>query len=184
MLFLYGDSYFSRFKVLASYIDDGSFLIDLCCGTGDFYTFALREKNVEYLGIDYSESFVKYGLKHGIKMSAGSVSNYNYPIADYYTINDSLYQFGYGARELIEKMLISSRKKVIIMEPIKNFSNSNNKILSWFASRITRTGESNRDFRFSEKSLDDLINKYFSSNITESRIAPGGRDKIYILANR
>ena len=168
---------------MGAYIENDSSIVDLCCGFGDFYTYALRDKNIKYKGVDLSEEFAVYAIKKGIDVQRGNIENYEFPSADYYTMIGSLYHFQ-NPQEIISRMLVASRKKVLIMEPIRNLTNSKYKIISKLSRHLTNEGNNHNDFRFSEQTLDEFMNRNLKNNIIEAKNIAGGRDKIYILENR
>ena len=93
MVGLYGPAYFRRFRELGACVENGSSVVDLCCGFGDFYVYALRDKGIKYTGVDLSGEFAVYAAKKGINVQQGNIENYEFPSADYYVMIGSLYHF-------------------------------------------------------------------------------------------
>lgn len=181
MFILFGREYFKRFKTSASFIENNSSVVELCCGFGDFYAYALKEKQVEYLGVDLSPDFVKYGLEKGINVIEQDVNSFNFPPSDYYIMISSLYHFYPCPEVIVEKMLSASAKNVIIAEPIKNLLNSKYKIISRLALILTDEGSGKNAFRFTEESLDKLMESHFLKNIATVQKTKNGKEKIYIF---
>jgi len=182
MVGLYGPAYFRRFRELGACVENGSSVVDLCCGFGDFYVYALRDKGIKYTGVDLSGEFAVYAAKKGINVQQGNIENYEFPSADYYVMIGSLYHFQ-NPQDVLNRMITASRKRVLIMEPIRNLTNSKYKIISKLSQYFTNEGNSHNNFRFSEQTLDEFVNRYFKNNIIEAKKIVGGRDKIYILGN-
>ena len=184
MFVLYGKEYFNRFKRIASVIESGSSVIELCCGFGDFYVYGLKNKQINYLGVDLSPDFVKYGSKKGINIIERDVNSYNFPQSDYYVIVSSLYHFYPGPEVIIKKMLSAATKNVLIVEPVKNLLNSKYRIISRLALLLTNEGGGKNAFRFTEESLDRLMENNFKKNIINIEKTKNGKEKIFVLKNR
>jgi SAM-dependent methyltransferase len=181
MFLLDGREYWNRFKTVSNLIDRDSSVVELCCGFGDFYNYALKRKNIDYLGVDLSPEFVRYGAKRGVNIILQDVTNFNFPVSDYYVMFSSLYHFQPNPEDLIKKMLFTARKKVIIVEPIKNLLNSEYKVISRLALSLTNEGGGKNNFRFTEESLRGLMDSYFKKNIINISRTKNGKEIIYIL---
>ncbi len=79
MFILYGKEYLGRFKTIAFFIENRSSVVELCCGFGDFYAYALKDKQIDYLGVDLSPDFVKYGFLNGINIVEQDVNSFMPP---------------------------------------------------------------------------------------------------------
>lgn len=181
MRILYGKEYLERFKTIASFIANRSSVVELCCGFGDFYAYGLKDKQIDYLGIDLSPDFVKQGLKNGLNIIEQDVNNFNFSKSDYYVMISSLYHFYPQPEIIIKKMLLAATGNVIIVEPIKNLLNSKYKIISRLALLLTNEGDGKNSFRFTEESLDRMMKFNFEKNIVKVRKTK--KEKIYILKN-
>ncbi|MBI4778931.1 hypothetical protein HY797_00570 [Candidatus Falkowbacteria bacterium] len=181
MRILYGKEYIERFKTIASFIANRSSVVELCCGFGDFYAYGLKDKQIDYLGIDLSPDFVKQGLKNGLNIIEQDVNNFNFSKSDYYVMISSLYHFYPQPEIIIKKMLLAATGNVIIVEPIKNLLNSKYKIISRLALLLTNEGDGKNSFRFTEESLDRMMKFNFEKNIVKVRKTK--KEKIYILKN-
>jgi hypothetical protein len=180
---LYGRNYGRRLAALAADVGEDSVVVDLCAGLGDFYDH-LRAKRIIYKAFDASEESVAYGQKKGLDIRLADVNKLNFPPADYYVMIDSLYHFYDQAEMLIERMVSASRRRVLIMEPIKNLTSSNSRPLAWLARRLTNEGGGRNGQRFTETTLDRLMFGALKHRLLEAKKAPGGRDKIYILGKK
>ncbi|GEM_PF-483178 len=181
MVCLYGRVYWQRFHQLANYIPNNASLVELCAGPGDFYLTALQNKNITYRGFDFSSDFVKYGFARGVNLEQADILNMNWPLADYYVMNSSLCHFHPNAEKIIQKMLSMAQQGVLIMEPIKNMMHSKNRFLAGLARKFTNDGKSSHLFRFDENSLKELTDKYFSSQLVETKLTKNKRERILVL---
>lgn len=183
MLLLYGKNYRKRLSIVAGMIPNNSSVLEICCGPCELYQKYLKCKNIEYLGLDISPEFVNAAVKKGI--NARKFDMFLDPLPSqrykYIVMQASLYQFIPNHIAIIEKMLNATKRFVIISEPIKNLSNSNIKILSVLAKKMTRPAEARgryKEKRFNEESLD-LCFQNFKDKIKHK--IKVGRDKIFIL---
>lgn len=183
MFILYGREYWKRFKIIAAFIKNNSSVIELGCGFGDFYVYALKDKKISYLGVDLSPAFVKYGLKKGIKIIEQDVNNFSFQESDYYVMISSLYHFYPRPEIIIKKMLAAAKRDVIIVEPIKNWLNAKSKIISRLVLFLTDEGGGKNKFRFTEELLDKLMQAHFKENIVRIEKTKNKKEKIYILKN-
>ncbi len=81
-------------------------------------------------------------------------------------------------------MLSTAAKSIIIVEPIKNLLNSKYRVISWLALLLTNEGGGKNNFRFTEESLDKLMETHFKKNIINVQKTKNGKEKIYILKNK
>jgi SAM-dependent methyltransferase len=180
MRLLYGRHYQSRSRVIADLIEAGSSVLDLCCGSGLLYHRYLREKNVDYTGLDMSRPFVETLNKQGVRAIEWDLQSADdLPPADYVIMQSSLCYFLPDPSPLIVRMLNAANKEVIIAEPIRNLSTSNLPFVASVAVKLSGPGGGHSQ-RFNEKSLDELFAAY-SSRLRRSFKIPGGREKVYVL---
>jgi hypothetical protein len=102
------------------------------------------------------------------------------PRADYVVMQASLYHFLPNPVPMVDRMLESAARQVIIAEPIVNLSDSRIPLLSAFSRRFTDAGSGAENHRFNEQSLDAFFHPY-QSRIIKSFKIPGGREKVYVL---
>ena len=76
-------------------------------------------------------------------------------------------------------MLASARKKVILVEPVKNSVNSSNWILSAFARKAGQIGNDEIAYRFDLDDLDQLLESLKVPN--HSELISGGRDMLVVF---
>jgi hypothetical protein len=179
---LYGRHYAARFRAIADLVPEGAALVDLCCGPATLYTRYLREKSVDYLGLDLNEGFIARLNDAG---GRGEVRNLHadtpLPEADFVIIQASLYHFLPEPRPMIDRMLAAARGQVIITEPIRNMATSDNWVLATLGRRFTNAGDGTQAHRFTEATLDELFRDYAPRVVRQFLIA-GGREKLYVLS--
>lgn len=184
MLALYGRHYGSRYRAIAELIPAGSMVLDLCCGPALLYHRYLRQKSVQYTGLDLNAKFIEGLIRRG---GAGQVwdlrSDDPLPRADYAVMQASLYHFLPDPAPVVERMQRAARRQVIIAEPIRNLSSSNSHLLALAGKRLTNPGRGSHSERFTEASLDQFFKPYIAS-VQQSYAIAGGREKIYVLAGK
>ncbi|WP_194835426.1 class I SAM-dependent methyltransferase [Nocardia sp. XZ_19_369] len=178
---LYGRHYTARYRAIEALVPDGASVVDLCCGPATLYTRYLRDKSVDYTGLDRNDKFVAQLTEAG---GRGMVWNLNsdtpLPEADYLVMQASLYHFLPEPAPVLDRMLTAARKQVIIAEPVRNIASSDNRVLAAIGQRFTNAGDGAQAHRFTEETLDELFRGYESRVVRQSLIA-GGREKLYVL---
>jgi hypothetical protein len=96
-------------------------------------------------------------------------------------MNESLYQFMPLHKQVVDNLLSSALKKVIISEPIINLSNSNNKFISFIARRSANPGTGHKKDRFIEETFRTFFTDNYSSQIEKFKFIPGKRELMVIL---
>ena len=181
MRLLYGQQFNARYEAIASCIPDGATVLDVCCGPPVLFKRFLREKSIDYTGIDINARFVAELRASGAKgILANLAEMRSLPAADYVVMQASLYHFLPDPSTVVDRMLEAARKEVVISEPIRNLSSSKIPVLSWFARVQTNPGAGEHRLRFDEQTLDAFFARY-GSRVTRSFLTPGGREKIYAL---
>lgn len=180
MRLLYGRHYAARFRAIADIIPPRSSVVDLCCGPALLYRY-LQPKGVDYTGIDASANFIA-SLKNrgGRGMVRDLRDGAPLPAADYLVIQGALYFFLPDPSPLIERMLRSAKKAVIVAESVRNISSSSVPFVSSIAKRLAGAVSGNHPARFTESTLDALFARY-GSRMQRSFKVPGQRDKVYVL---
>lgn len=178
---LYGRYYTARYRAVAALVPEGASVVDLCCGPATLYTRYLRQKSVDYTGLDRNDRFVGKLTEAG---GHGKVWNLTsaepLPEADYVLMQASLYHFLPDATPVLDRMLTAARKQVIIAEPVRNMASSDNRVLAAVGQRFTNAGDGVQAHRFTESTLDDFFRPYKSQVVRRELIA-GGREKLYVL---
>ncbi len=179
---LYGRHYGARYRAIAELIPDGADVVDVCCGPATLYTGYLRDKGVDYTGLDLNEGFIARLTEAG---GTGRVWNAHaadpLPAADHLLMQASLYHFLPDPTPVIDRMLAAARDQVIIAEPVRNLASSDNKVLAAVARRFTDAGEGAEEHRFTEPTLDALMRGY-GDRVVRRQLIAGGREKLYVLS--
>jgi SAM-dependent methyltransferase len=180
---LYGSGYSDRFRSVADLIEEGSSVLDVCCGPGTLFHRYLKAKRVRYTGLDINPHFVERLAADGAK---GLIWNLNVPRplprAEYVVMQGSLYHFLPEASNIIDRMVSAAEKQVLIAEPIRNLTDSRIFLLAFLARKLTNPGTGDQPNRFNEARLDALMERYRKrSHDVQSRLIAGGREKLYIL---
>lgn len=158
---IFGRQFKIRYQEVASFIPNGSCVVDICCGDCTIYRYFLRKKNVQYLGLDINLFFVRWLKKKRIPIRLFDVYKDEIPPAEYIIMLGSLYQFIPHHKEIMDKMLKAATKKVIITERIQGaFSSSTNSLISYIAKRLANPGTGHAMYRFNEKKLIRFLMSY------------------------
>ncbi|MFH0732354.1 MAG: glycosyltransferase [Candidatus Omnitrophota bacterium] len=183
MQLLYGKNFYARYKAIAEYIPEHSSVIDVCCGDGYLYYDFLKPKNIEYTGLDINVAFILDAQSKKVNVRLFDVKSDPLPKAEYIVMQASLCQFIPDQNIILEKLLNSATKAVIISEPIQNLSNSRNPIISFMVRKLAKLTTGSTVERFNEKSLEELFNKHNSLLKARFKI-PGGREMIGVFERK
>lgn len=181
MRYLYGKSYLASYQQIADFIKPNSSILDVCCGDGQLYE-ALKNKKVNYLGLDLSKKFIKHLKDKSIPANFCDVQKSDIPRSDYIVLQRSLYQFE-NPEKIVQKLLDSTNKKLIIAESINNLGDGSSPahhIINIIIPYFVGTNHSNKNFRYNEKSFKDVL-KRFSPKY---RWVIGKRDLIAIISKK
>ena len=141
----------------------------------------LKAKGVRYRGLDLNPLFIQRLRRLGVDADVADVGAEGpLPRAEIVLIQASLYHFLPDARPLIDRMRASALHTVIISEPVRNLATSRWPLVARLAGASASPGDRHHSDRFTEASLDALMAGYGDA-VCESRLIPGGRDKIYLL---
>lgn len=182
MRILYGRHYAARMSAVAAQVPEGASVVELCCGPGTLYARHLRARAGAYIGLDVNEGFVRRLNRAGVDARRLDVSEAGQPIplADVAIIQASLYHFLPDADALIARMLAAARERVIVAEPVRNLATSSLPLIGAVGRRAADPGVGGHDQRFTEATLDGLMDRYRDRLVIEFLI-PGGREKVYVL---
>lgn len=181
MLGLYGRHYAARYRALADLIPPRSQVLDLCCGPAVLYERYLRQKSVDYTGLDINETFVRGLKRRGVRAELWDLrEDAPLPAADCVVMQASLYHFLPDPRPVLGRMLDAARERIIVAEPVRNLASSRLPLLGPLARRLTDPGVGNQPLRFNKSSLDELMDSIYSRPPRTRHVA-GGREKIYVI---
>ena len=182
MRVLYGRHYGDRMRVIAAEVPDGASVLELCCGPGTLYTRFLRERVGSYVGLDVNRRFVAALRRRGIDARLTDLAGPGEPLpsADVVVMQASLYHFLPDAERIIARMLAAASDRVIVSEPVRNLASSANPVIGLLGRRGADPGVGGGERRFTEATLDALMDRY-RSRVIAARLIPGGREKVYVL---
>ena len=97
-----------------------------------------------------------------------------------------VYQFIDSDKILLEKMFRAANKKFIIAEPIRNLSQSKNKLLAFFGKRMVSAGRGHHDKRYTKDSLLALCHNFVALHCTSIqdfiyKELKGGREAMVVI---
>lgn len=179
---LYGRHYQERMRIVAEQVPAGSSVLELCCGPGTLYTRYLRQRTSTYIGLDVNERFVNRLRAHGIDARTRDLAGDDRPLpgADVALIQASLYHFLPRAERIVDRMLAAAGQLVVVSEPVRNLASSDSKLVGLVGRRAADPGTGGHEQRFTERSLDELMQAY-TARVKSSFLIPGGREKVYVL---
>jgi SAM-dependent methyltransferase len=181
MMGLYGRHYSSRYRTVADLIPPESSVLDLCCGPAVLYGRYLRQKSVDYTGLDLNEIFIKGLIRRGVRAKVWDVrKDEPLPRADYVIMQASLYHFLPDPLPILNRMLEAAREQIIVAEPIRNLTCTKLPLLTSFARLLTDPGIGGQPYRFTERTLDDTMSN-LCSHAPHTLLISGGREKIYVI---
>lgn len=160
----YGKDYLPRLKRVADEIPPGSTVVDLACGGCEIYRHFLRDKPVDYLGIEINEKMARTMKNKGFNVLQGDVRNFVIPRCDVIIFLAGLYQMPDQAESILNRCK-EKAKKVILLEPVENLAKNSSTTLSSFAGWVTDFGEGPVTFRYSEQEVSELWTRVGVSEI-------------------
>ena len=179
MRLLYGRSYNERYAAIAGLVPEGADVFEACAGDARLYRRFLRKKGVKYVGCDINSAFVRHAQRRGVSMRKLDIRYDPLPLADVTILHAGLYQFMPNHVAIIDRLVASARRVLIIVEPVKNLADSTNRVVAWLARLGAKTTTGTHPSRFNDRSFDACIKARFAaSTIYEQRIARG-REKLF-----
>jgi SAM-dependent methyltransferase len=182
---LYGRHYEDRMRIVAEQVPQGASVLELCCGPGTLYDRYLRHRADAYVGLDVNARFVERLRRRGVDARLVDLAGGDEPLpnADVALIQASLYHFLPDAGGIVDRMLAAADRRVIVSEPIRNLSSSENPVIGRLGRRAADPGVGGHEQRFNEATLDQLMGGY-GSRVEAAFLLPGGREKVYVLDPR
>lgn len=182
---LYGRHYEERMRAVAGQVPEGSSVLELCCGPGTLYARHLRSRVSSYMGLDVNERFIERLRQAGADAERIDLAadTRQLPEADVVIMQASLYHFLPDAEGIVERMITAARNIVIVSEPIRNLASSDLPVVGALGRRAANPGVGGHARRFTETTLDLLMQRY-PSRLLKTFLIPGGREKVYVLDAR
>ncbi len=158
---LYGQYFEERYAKTAALIENKASVLDVCCGDAYIYFQYLGKKNVDYTGLDTCPPFIKKLKKDGLRVELCDIlttdltSDY-----DIVLLMGSLYQFIPQHHLLIEKLFRLAKKRLIVVEAVKNIAGSSNRLIAKLAGIAVNPGTGSKTERFDVDRLRDVFRSY------------------------
>ena len=183
MLVLYGRHYRARMAAVGAQVPAGASVLELCCGPGTLYERYLRERAGEYVGVDVNERFIARLMRRGVDARRIDLAHGggSLPAVDVVIMQASLYHFLPYPEAVVARMLAAARDRVVIAEPVRNLATSDVAVVRWLGRRAADPGVGTHEERFTEATLDRLMDRY-RERVLAAFLVPGGREKVYVLA--
>ncbi|MEI6222617.1 MAG: methionine biosynthesis protein MetW [bacterium] len=100
-------------KIIASWIEPGSTVLDLGCGTGELMAYLRDEKQAKVTGIDFDEKNISSCIEKGLSVIQGDIteelSDYPDQTFDYIILSQTLMQVFHPDKMLTEMLRIGKR---------------------------------------------------------------------------
>ncbi|MDP8242969.1 MAG: class I SAM-dependent methyltransferase [Candidatus Hinthialibacter antarcticus] len=175
---LYGRRYHERYHAVATWVQPGESVTDVCAGDCAVFRYALQEKNIRYLACDLNHTFLQWAQRRNIQTQSLNVLEDEIPAADCIIMMGSLCQFIPNEKAVIEKMIASARRCVILTEPVRNWSNSEWAIVRWLGRFASRLDSGEAPLRFTQSTLTPVLKAYGFQTIQP---IAGGREVLAVL---
>jgi len=185
--FLYRQAYRDRFSSIGKIIpkNERVKVLDVCCGDSALFRYELRSySNVDYLGLEMNEAFLKYAKKKSIPIKFCNILIDEIPQSDVIVLQGSLYQFHPECEELIKKLLKSTNKILIISEPIKNLSSSSSRLVSFLAKYSANPGDGHKSFRFDRETFQNFFSNMRLEHQVSFEVVASGRDMLAVISKK
>jgi SAM-dependent methyltransferase len=170
-----------RFDPLVARIPAGASVLDLCAGSGALYD-ALAPRGVRYRAFEINPVLVDHLRRRGIDARCCDVRSEELPEADVVTMCLSLYHFFPDCRAVLERMIASARREVIVLEPVRNASQSCHRLLRWVGRSANRVNGRTLEFFFDEHSFSELARSV--PGLRALNPVGSGRDIVAVFAGR
>ncbi len=157
MNLLYLGGYKNRFKDVIDLLGNSDrSVVELCFGDTYFAEYC-KQKGVSWTGYDISAYFVQNAVSKGYDAYHCDILKGPFlKDADVCVMIGSLYHFEKDIGKLLGAM-INTAPKIILSEPIKNLTNSN-RLLSYLSKKMTDAGKGEEQFRYTRKTVLDMLN--------------------------
>ncbi len=175
----YRNGYAKRYEAVKGLIEEGGSVVDVCCGDCEIADF-LKDKKVDYTGLDFNSHFVRAAKRRGIKSKIFNIYEDEVPKADYVLIQGSLYQFIPRHAEILNKLYDAAGKFLIISEPIRSNAESKSRLVSFLAYFLNNPGDGTKRRRFDIGSLKEALVP-FKDRIVKEFLADNGVDYIAVI---
>jgi len=155
----YLGNYHQRYSLVSELISDGVRVVDYCCGDAEIYSACLKQRNIDYLGLDFNDRFISTLRSNGVPCRKFNILESQPLDADYGLLMGSLYQFIPDHATIVDKILAHTNH-LIISEPVKSRTESRNLLVRKLAYWLNDPGDGTKRYRFTSESFRDFVNNY------------------------
>jgi len=163
---------------VAALIPNGASVVELCCGTGSLYRDHLRQKSIDYCGLDFNGHFVRSMQRRGLNARIINLLEEDVPSADYIVMCSSFMYFCGHEERVLGKLRRAARRRVIISEPVRNLSQHGFRLLGRGVNALTRAGVGDHTYRFDLESFQRFAERTGASDL---RYEPGSRNAVALF---
>ena len=179
---MYKTSFNERYTTINNLITDNSSVVDVCCGDSYLYSY-LKNKNINYLGLDFNPTFINISKRKGIKARLFNIYEDPIPHADYIIIQTSLYQFIPNHDQILKKLYQAADKYLIITETMKSYGGSKNKFFSKIGKYLNNPGDGIKENRFSLITFKKAMEP-FQEKIENEFFIKGNIDYVVVIKKK
>ena len=156
MNILYRGRYKKRFNaILACISSTEKSVVELCFGD-TYIASECRRRGIKWTGYDISHYFAKRARNKGFDSHVQDISGKpEFSDSDLCIISGSLYYFHLDFEKIFSGIL-KSVKRIIVSEPVRNLS-SKESMVGRFSGKMSDVGKGSVEFRFTEKSIIELL---------------------------
>lgn len=172
-------SYQKRYEVISNLINTNSSVVDICCGDCKVFDY-LKDKKIDYLGLDFNSYFVKNAKKRRINAREFNIHKDEIPKSEYILIQASLYQFIPKHDKILQKLFDAATKYLVISEPIVNYGNSKSKIISCISKILNNPGDGVKPYRFTLDTLKRALEP-FKKNIVKEFLISNNMEYLVLI---
>ena len=176
---MYKNHYNERYEAINNAIADNSSVVDVCCGDSYLQSF-FRNKNIDYLGLDFNSTFIDFSSKRGINVKLFNIYEDDIPRADYIILQTSLYQFIPKHFQILQKLYQAADKYLIVTETMASYGGSKNKFISMIGKLLNNPGDGIKVERFSLPTFKKALEP-FKINIENESFINGGLDYLVVI---
>lgn len=176
MRLLHFGAFEERYEAVARHVPSGARVVDLCCGDAVLARYLKHAGS--YIGLDANERFIRYARRQRTDARLWDAATMSIPECDVAVIQSSLYQFHPNEEELVRRMLDAARLRVIVAEPVSNWTTDGASWQKFLARRMTRVSGRNFEFRHDATSLDAVAKAFSDRRIVKER---AGRDLVITI---